>query len=73
MQQYVPRVFHDQVGRLGEPARQRRPHRGPRTGSNDTMFADGPPRKLVAFFRGMILLSKVTRPFERMFAKKAKS
>jgi hypothetical protein len=41
--------------------------------SLNTMFADGPPRKVVAFFRGMILLSKVTRPFERMFAKKAKS
>lgn len=40
--------------------------------SLDTMFADGPPRKLVALFRGMILLSKVTRPFERIF-RKAKS
>jgi 2-polyprenyl-6-methoxyphenol hydroxylase-like FAD-dependent oxidoreductase len=40
--------------------------------SLDTMFADGPPRKLVAFFRDMILLSKVTRPFERIF-NKAKS
>lgn len=37
--------------------------------SLDTMFADGPPRKLVAFFRGMILLSKLTRPFEYIFRK----
>ncbi|MEV7623431.1 NAD(P)/FAD-dependent oxidoreductase [Actinoplanes sp. NPDC089786] len=39
--------------------------------SLDLMFADGPPRKLVALFRGMFLLQKVTRPFERVFAKKA--
>ncbi|RSM50825.1 FAD-dependent monooxygenase [Amycolatopsis balhimycina DSM 5908] len=34
----------------------------------DTMFVDGPPRKLVAFFRGMIVFSRVIRPFERFFA-----
>jgi 2-polyprenyl-6-methoxyphenol hydroxylase-like FAD-dependent oxidoreductase len=41
--------------------------------SLNTMFIDGPPRKLVAFFRGMILLSKVTRPFARMFRERAKA
>lgn len=41
--------------------------------SLNTMFADGPPRKLVAFFRGMFLLSKVTRPFERMFRERARA
>jgi len=35
----------------------------------NTMFADGPPRKLAVLFRGMMLLSKVTRPFERIFRK----
>ena len=34
----------------------------------NTLFVDGPPRKLVAFFRAMILLSRVTRPFQRLFA-----
>ncbi|WP_243062755.1 NAD(P)/FAD-dependent oxidoreductase [Humibacter sp. RRB41] len=33
----------------------------------DTMFVDGPPRKFAAFFRRMILLSSIIRPFERMF------
>jgi 2-polyprenyl-6-methoxyphenol hydroxylase-like FAD-dependent oxidoreductase len=38
--------------------------------SLDTMFVDGPPRRLVAFFRSMIALSTVARPFQRMFAGK---
>jgi 2-polyprenyl-6-methoxyphenol hydroxylase-like FAD-dependent oxidoreductase len=38
--------------------------------SLDTMFVDGPPRKLVAFFRGMIIFSAVTRPFERLFTRR---
>lgn len=37
----------------------------------DRMFADGPPRKIVAFFRAMIMLSRVARPFERLFAGRA--
>jgi 2-polyprenyl-6-methoxyphenol hydroxylase-like FAD-dependent oxidoreductase len=41
--------------------------------SLNIMFADGPPRKLVGLFRGMFLLQKVTRPFERIFAKTARS
>lgn len=34
------------------------------------MFSDGPPRAIVAFFRGIILLSRATRPLQRLFAKK---
>lgn len=36
----------------------------------DTMFVDGPPRKIVMFFRTMSMVSRVTRPFQRMFASK---
>jgi 2-polyprenyl-6-methoxyphenol hydroxylase-like FAD-dependent oxidoreductase len=39
----------------------------------NTIFTDGPPRKLVAFFRGMILLSRVARPFERLLARRSRS
>lgn len=38
--------------------------------SLNTMFVDGPPRKLVAFFRSMIILSGAVRPFTRLFAGK---
>jgi 2-polyprenyl-6-methoxyphenol hydroxylase-like FAD-dependent oxidoreductase len=41
--------------------------------SLNTMFTDGPPRKLVAFFRGMILLSRVARPFQRLAAGRSDS
>jgi 2-polyprenyl-6-methoxyphenol hydroxylase-like FAD-dependent oxidoreductase len=41
--------------------------------SLNTMFVDGPPRKLVGFFRAMIIFSTVTRPFERLFTRKATS
>ncbi|MFI5588758.1 FAD-dependent oxidoreductase [Amycolatopsis sp. NPDC051758] len=34
----------------------------------DTMFVDGPPRKIVRFFRTMGVVSRLTRPFERVFA-----
>ncbi|MEU8639532.1 NAD(P)/FAD-dependent oxidoreductase [Amycolatopsis sp. NPDC048633] len=34
----------------------------------DTMFVDGPPRKIVRFFRTMDVVSRLTRPFERVFA-----
>jgi 2-polyprenyl-6-methoxyphenol hydroxylase-like FAD-dependent oxidoreductase len=34
----------------------------------NTMFVDGPPRKLVAFFRTMIIVSRATRPFQRLLA-----
>ncbi|WP_285484074.1 NAD(P)/FAD-dependent oxidoreductase [Amycolatopsis sp. NBRC 101858] len=34
----------------------------------DLMFADGPPRKIIWFFRAMGLVSRLTRPFERVFA-----
>ncbi|MHA7987724.1 FAD-dependent oxidoreductase [Rathayibacter sp. CAU 1779] len=38
--------------------------------SLDTMFVDGPPTKLAAFFRRMIVLSALVRPFARMFTPK---
>ncbi|PRY39754.1 2-polyprenyl-6-methoxyphenol hydroxylase-like FAD-dependent oxidoreductase [Umezawaea tangerina] len=36
----------------------------------DMLFVDGPPRKLIMFFKAMSLVSSVTRPFERVFASK---
>lgn len=39
----------------------------------DTMFADGPPRKIIWFFRAMGLVSHLSRPFERAFASKGRT
>jgi 2-polyprenyl-6-methoxyphenol hydroxylase-like FAD-dependent oxidoreductase len=38
--------------------------------SLDMLFVDGPPRKTVAMFRGMLVLGAVMRPFEKLFAGK---
>jgi 2-polyprenyl-6-methoxyphenol hydroxylase-like FAD-dependent oxidoreductase len=37
----------------------------------ETLFIDGPPRKLVAMFRRMILLSRLASPFTRLLGKRA--
>ena len=42
-------------------------------GSLDTMFNDEAPRKLVTFFNRMILLARLVRPIQRLFAAKAVS
>ncbi|GAB2983859.1 FAD-dependent monooxygenase [Amycolatopsis acidiphila] len=36
----------------------------------DMMFVDGPPRKLVRFFRTMSTVSRLTKPFQRLFTSK---
>jgi 2-polyprenyl-6-methoxyphenol hydroxylase-like FAD-dependent oxidoreductase len=36
----------------------------------DMMFIEGPPWKIVMFFRIMSVVSRLTRPFQRMFASK---
>jgi 2-polyprenyl-6-methoxyphenol hydroxylase-like FAD-dependent oxidoreductase len=36
----------------------------------DMMFVDGPPRKIVMFFRTMSVVSRLTGPFQRAFASK---
>jgi 2-polyprenyl-6-methoxyphenol hydroxylase-like FAD-dependent oxidoreductase len=36
----------------------------------DMIFTDGPPRKLVLFFRTMSTVSRLTRPFQRLLASK---
>ncbi|MBE8522518.1 FAD-dependent monooxygenase [Amycolatopsis sp. H6(2020)] len=38
----------------------------------EMMFVDGRPIKMIAFFRGMSVVSTLTRPFERLFAGKNK-
>jgi 2-polyprenyl-6-methoxyphenol hydroxylase-like FAD-dependent oxidoreductase len=41
--------------------------------SLEVLFVDGPPRKIVAFFRNMMLRSWLIGPFERRFAKRGAS
>jgi 2-polyprenyl-6-methoxyphenol hydroxylase-like FAD-dependent oxidoreductase len=41
--------------------------------SLDTMFNDEAPRKIVAFFKRMIFLSRLVKPVQRLFASKAVS
>jgi 2-polyprenyl-6-methoxyphenol hydroxylase-like FAD-dependent oxidoreductase len=38
----------------------------------DMMFVDGRPIKMIAFFKGMSVMSALTTPFERLFAGKSK-